>query len=119
MKIEYANSKVELRCTSLKAAAKLFGGDKVFAVSLHSRINVITAANVIKDIIVILQFHFHKLIGELEGLFAIDVKTRRDKWRIILCPLDEEGRRFEPCYIDEIASSVRIVEIMEVSAHYE
>ena len=26
---------------------------------------------------------------------------------------------FEPCHIDEIARMVRIVEIVEVSAHYE
>ena len=55
----------------------------------------------------------------MKGFFAIDVKTRRDKWRIILQPLDEEERPFRPCNIDEIAAVVRIVEIREVSPHYE
>lgn len=73
----------------------------------------------IKDIIVMPTFRFHKLNGKLEGFFAIDVKTRRDKWRIILQPLNEEENVFDPCNIDEIAAVVKIVEIREVSAHYE
>ena len=119
MKILFANSKVELQCTSLKAASKLFGGDKTMALSLMARINAVEQADVIKDIIVIPQFHFHSLQGRMKGFFAIDVKTRRDKWRIILQPLDENERPFTPCYIDEIAAVVRIVEIREVSPHYE
>ena len=73
----------------------------------------------IKDIIVMPTFRFHKLNGKMEGFFAIDVKTRRDKWRIILQPLNEEENVFDPCNIDEIAAVVKIVEIREVSAHYE
>ena len=65
------------------------------------------------------MFRFHNLRGKLDGYFAIDVKTRRDKWRIILQPLDEEEKAFDPCNIDEIAAIVKIVEISEVSAHYE
>jgi proteic killer suppression protein len=64
-------------------------------------------------------FRFHSLKGKLNGYFAIDVKTIRDKWRIILQPLDDEEKAFDPCDIDKIAAVVRIVEIREVSAHYE
>jgi proteic killer suppression protein len=64
-------------------------------------------------------FRFHNLKGKLNGYFAIDVKTIRDKWRIILQPLDDEEKAFDPCDIDKIAAVVRIVEIREVSAHYE
>lgn len=74
MKIDYANEKVKLQCTCLKAATKLFGGDKNLAISLHSRINAIESANTIKDIIVTPQFHFHSLKGNLKDYFAIDVK---------------------------------------------
>ncbi|MCI7441528.1 MAG: hypothetical protein MSA89_00250 [Clostridium sp.] len=55
----------------------------------------------------------------MEGNFAIDVKSRREPWRIILQPLDEEKNAYVPCNIDEIAGKVKIVEIMEVSKHYE
>ncbi len=119
MKILYANKRVELQCTSVKAATKLFGGDKIMAVSLMSRINAIENAVVIKDIILMPQFRFHNLKGDRKDFFAIDVKTIRDKWRIILQPLDENEEVFDPCNIDEIASYVRIVGIREVSAHYE
>lgn len=119
MKIAYASSKVKLQCTSLKAAIRLFGGDRNLAISLLARINAMESADVIRDIIVMPTFHFHNLHGKLEGFFAVDVKTRRDKWRIILQPLDEDEHPFVPCHIDVIAASARIIEIKEVSAHYE
>ena len=119
MKIHYASSEIELQCTSLKAATKLFGGGKHLATCLLARINAIERADVLKDIIAMPPFHFHNLRGKMEGYFAIDVKTRRDKWRIVLQPLDEEEQPFDPCHIDEIAAIVKIVEIREVSAHYE
>ena len=55
----------------------------------------------------------------MDGFFAIDVKTRRDPWRIIIQPLDEYEEPYDPCNIDEIAGVVRIVEVKEVSKHYE
>ena len=119
MDIRYANNKVEKQCTDLKTAVKLFGGDKNMAISLMSRINAIEQANVIKDIILMPTFRFHQLKGKRKGYFAIDVKTIRDKWRIILQPLNDDEMIFDPCNIDEIATIVKIVEISEVSAHYE
>lgn len=119
MKVNYVNGKVEKQCTSIKEAMKLFGGDKKMATSLLARINAIEQASVIKDIIMMPTFRFHKLQGNLKKFFAIDVKTSRDKWRIIMQPLDEEEHPFDPLNIDEIAMTVKIVEIREVSAHYE
>ena len=57
--------------------------------------------------------------NNLEGYFAIDVKERTDKWRIIVDPLDDNELQFEQYNIDIIASKVRIVGIKEVSNHYE
>lgn len=119
MKIIYLNNKVMQQCTSKKAALKLFGGDQRLALNLLSRINAIKHADVIKDIICMPTFRFHQLKGNYKGYFAIDVKTIRDKWRIILQPLDSQENPYDPCHIDEIASVVKIVEIREVSAHYE
>ncbi len=123
MEVEFVNNKLEEQCTSIKAARRLFGGDNALATSLLGRINAIRSADTIKDIIVQQQFHFHKLLQignrDLRGYFAIDVKNHRDPWRIILQPLDENYNVYDPCNIDEIADSVRIVEIMEVSKHYE
>ena len=123
MDIVFASEKVRKQCTDMKTASRLFGGNPILVRSLLARINALSSAETIRDIIVQPQFHFHKLHNgngkNLEGLFAIDVKTRRDPWRIILQPLNHNKEIYIPCNIDEIASVVRIVEIMEVSKHYE
>lgn len=123
MELVYASDKVQTQCTSVKAAKKLFGGDMVLATSLLARINALEKADTIKDIIVQPTFHFHNLGNRngrnLAGFYAIDVKSRREQWRIILQPLNENKEPFNSCYIDQISSYVRIVEITEVSKHYE
>lgn len=123
MEIVYESQKAERQCSSLKEAKKLFGGDAKLAEKLLSRINALKQAQTLKDIVVQPQFHFHKLSNKggknLEGYFAIDIKGRKDPWRLILRPLNERGEPFDPCNIDEIASMVEIVGITEVSRHYE
>lgn len=123
MELEYASDKVRQQCTSVKAAKKLFGGDTALTTSLLARVHALESADTIKDIIVQPTFRFHKLVNKkgnnLDGYFAIDVKSRKEPWRIIMQPLDANKRPYEPCNIDEIAEVVRIVEIEEVSKHYE
>lgn len=122
MELVYHNNKVKKQCTSSKEAKKLFGGSNELAICLMGRINLLENATTIKDIIVYKPVRFHALKDKkrkLKGTFSIDVKTRREKWRIILKPLDENKEEFDPCYIDKIAPVVEIVEIMEVSEHYE
>ncbi len=123
MKILYKFSDVKKQCTNKKTAQKLFGGDNMLAISLLARVNALVQADCIKDIIAQKQFHFHKLKNKngrnLEGYFAIDVKSRKEQWRIIIEPLDENEEPYNPCNIDVIASKVRIVGIVEVSKHYE
>ena len=69
------------------------------------------------------MLRFHKLENygksRLKGFFAIDVKTIKEPWRIIVQPLDEDKQVFDPCDIDKIASIVRIVSVKEISKHYE
>lgn len=123
MKVVYATDKVKNLCEDLKMANKFFDGNTMLANSLMAWINALKQADTIKDIIVQPAFHFHKLKNkngrDLEGYFAIDVKSRREPWRIILEPLDENEQPYHPCKIDEIAENIRIAEITEVSKHYE
>ncbi len=123
MNIYYSDEKVKNQCLSVKSARKLFGGDEAMTVKLKSRIQALIAAETLDDIVVQKIFRFHKLqdIGrnKLEGYFAIDVKTSKEPWRIILRPLDENGDYYNPCNIDQIAKITRSVEIVEVSKHYE
>lgn len=92
------------------------------AVSLLARINALMQAVTLKDIVVQSQFRFHALKNkkgkDLKGYFAIDVKTRKEPWRIILQPLNEQNEPFDDVDIAKIASVVRIVKIEEVSNHY-
>lgn len=123
MELVYSNEKTEEQCTSMKAAKKAFGGDESLAKSLLARINALKQADTINDIIVQPTFHFHKLENKkgrnLEGYFSIDVKSRREQWRIILELLDDGRQPYIPCNIDVVAQKARIVEVMEVSKHYE
>lgn len=123
MELEFATEKVKLQCKSEKEAKKLFGGDAILARSLLARKNAFRGAENIKDIIVQPTFRFHALKNkngkDLEGYFAIDVKSIREPWRIILQPLNMDKQPYIPCNIDEIAVSVKIIEIVEVSKHYE
>lgn len=87
-------------------------------------INALVAAETIKDIIVQPRYHFHALNNKgkngknLKDYFAIDVKTRKEAWRIILQPLDNNKQPFNPCNIDQIAGIVKVIKIEEVSKHY-
>lgn len=123
MELTYSSEKVKTQCTSVKAANKLFGGDTALTRSLLARINALERAENIKDIIVQPTFRFHGLKNKkgrnLEGYFAVDVKSIRDSWRIILQPLNEDKEPYNPCNIDEISNDVKIVAIAEVSKHYE
>lgn len=123
MELIYATEKIRRLCQSTSVATKFFGGKKELAISLAARINALQNAVNIKDIIVQKPFHFHQLNNkngkDFNGYFAIDVKSRSDPWRMILRPLDSNKKPFVPCHIDEIADYVEVVEIREVSKHYE
>ena len=124
MRIIYSTEKIKKICEDIKIATRYFGGNKMLAISLMSRINSIKQIEHIKDLINQPQMAFHKLLNKgknknLEGFFAIDVKTRKDKWRIIIELLDDDKNPFVPCNIDVIANYVKVVEVKEVSNHYE
>ena len=124
MQILYKDKKTEKICTVFKEASKYFGGDKKMAEALFDRMSLLRSLETIWYVTIFPNFRFHKLINKgknknLEGLFSIDVKTSKDKWRIIIEPLDDNYNPFVPCNIDEISKIVRIIEIKEVSNHYE
>ncbi|MCR5416744.1 MAG: hypothetical protein K6E79_08105 [Pseudobutyrivibrio sp.] len=119
MELIYSDKRIKEVCTDTRAATKLFGGNKQLAIKLHARVNQLEEAVILRDIITIKNLRFHALHGDREGYFAIDVKTHKEPWRIIIQPLDENEEPYMPCNIDQISGKVRIVEISEVSKHYE
>ena len=117
MDIVYKDAKTEKICKNLKEAKKKFNRD--IAEKLMSRINLLQSASNFKDIITLPFLNFHKLQGNLKDKFAIDIGSRRSGYRLILEPLDINGKKFKPCDIDKIMDSVKIILILEVSNHYE
>ena len=120
MKLIYSSEKLQKQCTNVKDAGKLFGGNKGYIESLLARIHALEMADCLKDIIVQPQFGFHNLSGDRDGSYAMNVKTHRDPWRIILIPVDENEQPYSTDRsIDEICTAVEIVLVEEVSKHYE
>ena len=123
MEIVYASEKLKTTCTSNRAALKFFGGNSKLAMGLQAKIQALKAAQTIRDIIYTPSLHFHKLRDKgrkgWEGYFAIDVAGRREPWRLILQPLDNDHEPFVPCNIDEICDIVQVVKVEQVSKHYE
>lgn len=117
MEIIFSNKQLEKLCTDLCKARKECGD--IISRNLLSRIQLLRAAETIEDVIKMPTLNFHGLKGKGKGTFAIDVKSRKDPWRILLEPLNENNERFKPCNIDEIASEVRKILIIKVSKHYE
>ena len=91
--------------------------------SFYEKLYYLQRADNLKEVYLIQCFRLHKLrnVGKsrLEGYFAIDVKTRKEPWRIILQPLDENMQSISSCDIDRTAAFVKIIEIKEISKHYE
>lgn len=109
MEIIYKNNKVKEQCTALRRAKRDFS-EKV-AKKIMMRINFITAAENLDSIINNPVLHFHKLKGNLDGKFAIDVDGRRTSYRLIV--------QFDETEVFENAKYIEIIEVTEVSNHYE
>ncbi|WEV37751.1 hypothetical protein [Lactobacillus sp. ESL0677] len=112
MEIIYKNDKVKKQCTSLRQAKKDFS-DKV-AKKLLGKINFITSAENLASIINYQPFNFHALRGNLEGYYAMDIDGRRSQYRLIAC-FDEYSK--EQVFTE--SQIITIIEITEVSKHYE
>lgn len=119
MQLEYASNQLKKICSNNRAAQKYFGGDKDLVRHFLARINQFKNAKTIKDIIILHPCRFHKLEGNRSGYFAVDIKSPKTPWRIILQPLKDDKSIYDPCHIDEIANIVTIIKITEVSKHYE
>lgn len=119
MKIVYSNKNVMEQCKNIKVATKLFGGNKQLVIKLFSRINLINNAINMRDIINYPQLRFHSLKGELKGYYAIDVKSIRDPWRIIIKPIFNDIDINDSLDITRIQDKITALEIKEVSKHYE
>lgn len=112
MHIDYRNDKVREQCTNLRVAKKLVQ-EKV-AKKLLQMINFIDAADNLASIINNPTYHFHNLKGSKKGFYAMDIDGRRSSYRLVVKFTDYSN---EQIFSD--ATSIEVIEIEEVSNHYE
>lgn len=111
MQIQYTNKTVEMQCTSLKRAKKDFS-DKI-AQKLHKLINFIESADNLASVTAFPTYHFHDLKGNRDGQYALDIDGRHSSYRLIVCFNEDKETVFSKM------SSIEIIQIEEVSKHYD
>lgn len=112
MDIVYKNNEIKSKCISIKVAKKYF--DSKTAKKLIKRIDFIDAAENLEDVISYPALNFHDLKGKLDGLYALDIDGRKSSYRLIVS--------FDDYSKDEVfhkSKYIEIVNVMEVSNHYE
>ena len=112
MQVQYTNKTVEKQCTSLRQPKKDFS-DKI-AKKLLKLVNFIESADNLASVIAFPMYHFHDLKGNREGQYAMDIDGRRGSYRLIVCFHDVDKET-----IFSNASSIEIIQIEEVSNHYD
>ena len=110
MKVQYKNKKVEELCENEKEAIKKL--NKWVAEKLIFTIEFLKNANSLKDVNDFVPFRLHELKGNRKGQLAMDL-GRRLGYRLIIEPvmLNVAGIIFY--------EKINIVEVVEVSNHYE
>lgn len=111
MHIKYANNNLSTLCTNLKEAKRKYPSKT--AIKLLQTINFIEQASCLKTIIEYRPFRFHKLIGDRNNEYAIDIGPKKDGYRLIV--------RFDESVTDVFQNSIEITEMLvkEVGNHYE
>ncbi len=110
MELTYKNEKLKELCLNPKynkELVKKYGAD--VAKKLPQRIKELEAFNSLNDIPTFPPFRRHKLSGNREGEFAINITNQ---YRLIF-------RQKENNIIIEDLRKIKEIEIMEVSKHYE
>ena len=117
MEITYHNKKTMELCEDFKKATRELGKD--VAIKLHNLMNAIEAFSNLYSLKGFPQYRLHPLVGNRDGQYSF-VIDKRSKWRLIVCPLDNEGTPLKDRSNekDMLTNAVRI-EIMEVSEHYD
>jgi proteic killer suppression protein len=110
--------KLKAICHDLKKAQQAYG-EKVTE-KLYSAIDYIESAESIIDVRCYPPFHFHPLKGSRSNEYAIDL-GRKLGFRLILKPLGKDGTVSSnvQIYNDAVAIEIVVVQLEEVSNHYE
>lgn len=117
MKIIYSNKKTEKLCSSFDKAVKTLNKD--VATKLSDLLNAIEAFPTLLDLVGLPQYRLHALGHNREYQYSF-VIHKGYKWRLIVYPLDENGNILkEKSNEKEMLSKAVMVEVLEVSEHYD
>lgn len=117
MKIIYSNSKTERLCNDYKKAVKCLGNE--VARKLSDLLNLIESFPTLLDLRGLPQYRLHSLKGNRKTQYSLTIH-RNYKWRLVIYPLDNEGNVLKDKSNEiEMLSKAVMVDILEVSEHYE
>lgn len=116
MEICYRSRRVMKLCTEYKTAKKQLGD--LIAEKLMGAINYIENATSLMDVANYPPFHFHELRGKRQGTYSKDL-GRKLGFRVILEPISNDGETVKDDKGFYQFERIRIVQILEVSNHYE
>ncbi len=117
MKIIYSNKKTEKLCTDPNKAKKELGNE--VATKLWDLIDYIDSFTNLYDLFVIPQFRLHGLSGDRNNQYSF-VIHKGYKWRLIVYPLDINEKLLKDKENErEMLTKAVVVEILEVSEHYD
>lgn len=117
MKIIYSNNKTEKICNDYKKAVRELGID--VARRLSDLLNALESFPTLLDMKGLPQYRLHPLGYDREYQYSL-VIHKGYKWRLIIYPLDNQGNLLkDKSNENEMLSKAVIIEIVEVSEHYD
>ena len=117
MKINYSNNKTKKICEDYNKAVRDLGSD--VAIRLFDLINALESFPTLLDLKGLPQYRLHPLGYNREYQYSF-VIHKGYKWRLIVYPLDNQGNILEDkSNENEMLSRAVMIEIVEVSEHYD
>lgn len=117
IEIRYHDNKTEKLCTDRKKAKKDLNA--TVAEKLFALVNLLESVETLQDIAVLPIYHLHPMIGDRKGEHAIDIAGRKAGYRLMVVPLDENGKEFEETDVNIVYRATKIIIVWEVTNHYE
>lgn len=108
MDIEFKSNRIMKLCTKRKKARKKLGAD--IARSLIQRLYDLQAFDSLKEVPTTPPFRRHKLYGNYEGFFAVNIKG---PYRIVFKPIIDDNTSE-----DKSLSEVKKIKIWEVTDYH-
>lgn len=117
MKIAYKDKKTQRLCTDFNYAKKEL--NVKIAEKLHALISMLQHAENLYDLSKLSVYRLHSLQGNMNRKFALDIAGRKSGYRLIIIPLDSDGKEWNLNDKNCIYRLTQVVLIWEVSNHYE